>query len=64
MKSRIAAIVVGVLGIAAIGLYSSAYVVEEGKQVVITEFGDPKGTVTDAGLHFKSPFIQEVNLLE
>jgi membrane protease subunit HflC len=40
------------------------YVVEEGKQVVITQFGDPKRAVTEAGLHFKSPFIQEVNLLE
>ena len=54
---------------------SSAYTVSETEQVVITQFGDPVGApinVTDpekptgssksqAGLHFKTPFIQEVN---
>ncbi len=66
MKTRIAAIVVVVvvLGVAAIVLYASVYVVQEGKQVVITQFGDPVRIVTEAGLHFKSPFIQEVHLLE
>ena len=65
MKNRnIANFSAVILGFAAIVLYSIVYVVEEGKQVVITQFGDPLHTVTEAGLHFKSPFIQEVNLLE
>jgi membrane protease subunit HflC len=64
MKIKIAAILVVVLGIAAIVLYSSVYVVEEGKQVIVTQFGNPVRTVTDAGLHYKSPFIQEVHYLE
>ena len=34
-------------------------------QVIITQFGKPVGEpVTDAGLHFKVPFIQEVNRIE
>ncbi len=64
MKTRVAAIVIVVLGIATAVLYSSAYIVEEGKQVVITEFGKPVQTVEEAGLHFKSPFIQEAHYLE
>ena len=64
MKSKIAASVVVVLGIAAIVLYSSVYVVEEGKQAIVTQFGKPVVAVKEAGLHYKSPFIQEVHYLE
>ncbi len=64
MKSMIAAMVIVVLGIAAIVLYSSVYVVAEGKQAIVTQFGKPVADVQKAGLHFKSPFIQEVHYLE
>ena len=41
------------------------YVVREGEQVVITQFGKPVGeAVKDAGLNFKIPFIQTVNRFE
>jgi len=41
------------------------YVLEEGKQAVITQFGRPIGQpITDAGLHFKTPFIQEATYFE
>ena len=43
----------------------AVYVIEEGKQVVITQFGKPVGkTVTLAGLHFKQPLIQEAHYFE
>jgi membrane protease subunit HflC len=45
-------------------LYSALYVVEEGQQVVITQFKRPVRAVTDAGLGLKTPFIQEVHRLE
>jgi len=64
MKTKIASVMVLVLGIAAIILYTSVYVVEEGKQAVITEFGKPVDEVQKAGLHFKKPFIQKVHYLE
>jgi modulator of FtsH protease HflC len=39
---------------------STFFVLDEGKQAIITEFGKPVGDpITDAGLHFKVPFIQE-----
>ncbi len=41
------------------------FVVEEGRQVVITQFGEPIGApITEAGVHFKLPFIQDVNEFE
>jgi membrane protease subunit HflC len=36
------------------------YVVEEGEQALLTQFGKPVGGVKLPGLHFKIPFIQEV----
>ena len=43
----------------------SIYTVDETKQVLLTEFGEVVGEpVTDAGLHFKKPFIQEANQIE
>ena len=50
----------------ALVLWSSAtYLVGETQQVIITQFGEPKGSpVTDPGLHFKLPFIQRANYFE
>jgi membrane protease subunit HflC len=64
MKTTIAAAVLVILALAAIVLYSSAYVVEEGKQVIVTQFGKPVRVVQEAGLYFKTPFIQEAFYLE
>ena len=44
---------------------SMFYVVHEGEQVVITQFGQPIGRPIDqAGLKIKTPFIQQVNRFE
>ena len=41
---------------------SALYIVTEVEQVVITRFGQPVGdAITDAGLHVKMPFIDEIN---
>jgi len=41
------------------------YVLYEGQQAVITQFGQPVGApITEAGLHTKVPFIQKVNYFE
>lgn len=64
MKTKIAAVVVIVLGIASVLVYASAYVVEEGQQVIITQFGKPVKAVEKAGLYFKTPFVQETHYLE
>lgn len=44
---------------------SSTYLVSETQQIIITQFGQPRGNpVTAPGLHFKIPFIQRVNAFE
>jgi len=54
-------IVVGLIVTVANGFY----ILEEGKQAVITQFGRPVGQpVTEAGLHFKTPYIQEATYFE
>ncbi len=59
-------IVIGIvvlLGVLAAG--GGLYRVGETEQVVITQFGDPRGdAVTTPGLHFKIPFIQKANYFD
>jgi modulator of FtsH protease HflC len=59
---------IAILAVLAIGTYilmSSIYTVSEVEQAIITQFGRPiGGPVTDAGLKFKAPFIQDVNLID
>lgn len=64
MKSATIVFVLVTLAIAGVVLYASAYAVAEGKQAVVTQFGRPVRFVTEAGLHFKVPFVQEVHRLE
>ena len=64
IKTTIIAAAIGLIAITGFIIYSSAYSVEEGKLAVITQFGKPMGAVEESGLHFKTPFVQEVNFLE
>jgi membrane protease subunit HflC len=57
-------IIVPLLAIA-LGLLGTFYTLEEGQQAVIVQFGRPVGEpVTEAGLHIKLPFVQEVRRFE
>jgi len=66
MKTRILAAAVVLVALVALGAASGAfYTVQETEQVIITQFGRPVGEpVTEAGLHFKMPFVQEVNRVD
>lgn len=62
-------IVIGVLvvliGLGAITALSSAFVVDQAQQAIIVQFGEPKGEViSEPGLHWKTPFIQEVRYFD
>lgn len=62
MKYATSVVIVVILIVAVIVLSSSMYVVREDEQVVITQFGKPVGDAKkDAGLYFKTPFVQDVN---
>lgn len=49
------------LAVAALLVFSSAFVVDEAEQAIIVQFGEPRGDViSEPGLHWKLPFVQEV----
>src|SRR6202008_1618403 len=46
-------------------LSGAFYTVDQTEQVIITQFGQPVGNpITEPGLHFKIPFVQNVNTLD
>ncbi|HBT97600.1 MAG TPA: protease modulator HflC [Desulfobulbaceae bacterium] len=46
-------------------IYDGLYIVKEGQQVVVTQFGAPIGEpITQAGLHVKIPFLQQTNFFD
>ncbi|PLX96939.1 MAG: protease modulator HflC [Desulfuromonas sp.] len=47
--------------LALILLKGGLFVVEEGEQALVTQFGKPIGDVRQAGIHFKIPVFQEVH---
>ena len=61
LKYLVAGIALAVLVVGS----SATYTVSEAEQVIITQFGEPTGaSVTEAGLHFKVPFIQQTNYFD
>lgn len=58
--------VLGILAIVVLVVaFGTFYVLEEGTQAIILQFGRPVGApVTEAGIHVKIPFIQEVRRFE
>ncbi len=62
MKGKVAVAVLVLIGIA---VYSSFFIVNEGEQAIVTQFGKPIGEpVKKAGLNFKIPIIQKVQFFE
>lgn len=63
---RIAVSLIILLALAALILLpASTYTLDETEQAIILQFGAPKGNpVTEAGLHWKKPFVQEVRRFE
>ena len=59
MKSKIIIVLIVIILIA---VYSAAFTVDETQQVVVTQFGKAIGNpITESGLNFKIPIIQEAN---
>ncbi len=63
MNSIVRITLIVLVAVAVMVAFDGFYILEEGKQVVVTEFGKPVGEpVTQAGLHFKKPFVQKVTM--
>lgn len=62
MKQIANFLLIGLVLLGIIVVYDGFFIVEEGRQVMITQFGKPIGTPkTEAGIYFKMPFVQKVN---
>ena len=65
MKNIISFTIVAIIIIGLLVISGTLYTVDETQQVVITQFGEPIGKpITEAGLHFKIPFIRQANYFE
>jgi len=62
-KARLLATLIGAAAlVVAVVLWAAVYTVDPTEQVIITQFGEPRGEpIREAGLHVKVPFIQQVN---
>ncbi|MBU3914148.1 protease modulator HflC, partial [bacterium] len=46
-------------------VFDGYFIVDEGEQVIITQFGEPvRGAILDAGLYFKIPFAQKTHFFD
>lgn len=58
-------IIIPALIVLFVAVSSSFYILTEGQQAIVTQFGKPVGKgSTQAGLHFKLPFIQKVRYVD
>ena len=62
-KKTIITVIIGLFVV--IAVVSSAFIVNETEQVIITRFGKPVGkAITTPGVHFKVPLIEEANFFD
>ena len=61
---KIQKIILPLLAIVGAAVFFSVFIVKEVNQAIVLQFGDPKRIITNPGLNFKIPFIQNVVYLD
>jgi membrane protease subunit HflC len=61
VKTIVALVVLGLLALIA---SSAMYTVDQTQQALVLQLGRPVAVVTDAGLHYKTPFVQDVTYID
>jgi len=64
MNDKFLKILIPVIIIIGFTLYSTFFIIKETHQAIVLQFGSPKKIYKDAGLHYKIPFIQNVQLID
>ena len=64
MKKFAQFLLIAIVVVIIVIVYDGFFILEEGKQAVITQFGAPVASKTEAGLHFKKPFFHQVTYFE
>lgn len=53
-----------VAGVVGIILFNAAFIVRESEQMMVLAFGRVERVITEPGLHFKVPFVQQLSLFD
>ncbi len=61
-KSPIAIFIL--LGLSTITIFATAFSVRETEQALVLQFGEPRAVITEPGLNFKIPFIQNIRFFD
>ncbi len=64
MRNPVLVIIAIIIAVGGILAYSSSFTVHQAQQALVLQFGNPVRPVPEAGLHFKYPFIQNVQLFD
>lgn len=60
----ILAFIVILIGLAAVAVYFSAYIVHQNEQALVLRFGEPKRVVKAPGLKWRWPFVDQVEIYD
>lgn len=58
------ALVLTLLGLGALGLYASAFIVHQNEQALVLRFGSPQQFILEPGLKWKVPFVDTVDYFD
>lgn len=64
MSRTLLTTIVVLFGIAAVAAFLTLFTVQQTQQALVLEFGKPKREIKDPGLHYKIPFIQNVEYFD
>ena len=65
MKQIVQFFLVGLVLLSVTVIYDGFFIIKEGQQAMITQFGKPIGeSKTAAGFYFKMPFVQDVSYFD
>ncbi|MCK5069218.1 MAG: protease modulator HflC, partial [Desulfocapsa sp.] len=65
MKQIVQFFLIGLVLLSITVVYDGFFILKEGQQAMITQFGAPVGEPkTEAGFHLKLPFVQDVNYFD
>lgn len=63
MRAFLALLIICV-GLAAVAVYASAFIVHQNEQALVLRFGEPKRVVTSPGLNWKVPLVDSVEIYD
>jgi membrane protease subunit HflC len=63
MRAFLALLIICV-GLAAVAIYASAFIVHQNEQALVLRFGEPKRVVTSPGLNWKVPLVDSVEIYD